>query len=121
MLRFLKKLLYLYLSFFFFRLGVIGLIFPIIPQVPFFVLSFMFLAGASRHFRKFIVSTKIYKKFLKGYVDKHPKIAAFFYDKNDNPENNPENLEVIEKEPEQETANKEESEVTVEENAEESL
>ena len=76
----LKKLLFLYLFWVFIRLAVIGLIFPIIPQVPFFVLSFMFLAGASRHFRKFIVSTKICNKFLKGYVDKHPKIAAFFYE-----------------------------------------
>jgi uncharacterized membrane protein YbaN (DUF454 family) len=76
----LKKLLFLYLFWVFIRLAVIGLIFPIIPQVPFFVLSFMFLAGASRHFRKFIVSTKIFNKFLKGYVDKHPKIAAFFYE-----------------------------------------
>ena len=77
---FLKKLLYLYLFWVFIRLAVIGLILPIIPQVPFFVLSFMFLAGASRHFRKYIVSTKVYNKFLKGYVDKHPKIAAFFYE-----------------------------------------
>ncbi len=79
-LNILKKLLFLYLFWVFFRLAVIGLILPIIPQVPFFVLSFMFLAGASRHFRKFIVSTKIFNKFLKGYVDKHPKIAAFFYE-----------------------------------------
>ena len=76
----LKKLLFLYLFWVFFRLAVVGLILPVIPQIPFFVLSFMFLAGASRHFRKFIVSTKIFNKFLKGYVDKHPKIAAFFYE-----------------------------------------
>ncbi|MCR4695736.1 MAG: DUF454 family protein [Lachnospiraceae bacterium] len=79
-LNILKKLLFLYLFWVFFRLAVVGLILPIIPQVPFFVLSFMFLAGASRHFRRFIVSTKIFNKFLKGYVDKHPKIAAFFYE-----------------------------------------
>jgi len=75
-----KKLVFLYLFWVFIRLAVIGLIFPVIPQVPFFVLSFMFLAGASRHFRKFIVSTKIFNKFFKGYVDRHPKIAAFFYE-----------------------------------------
>ncbi len=79
-LNILKKLLFLYLFWVFFRLAVVGLILPIIPQVPFFVLSFMFLAGASRHFSKFIVSTNIFNKFLKGYVDKHPKIAAFFYE-----------------------------------------
>lgn len=77
-LHILKKLLYLYLFWLFFRLAVIGLILPVIPQVPFFVLSFMFLAGASKHFRTFIVNTKLYQKFLKDYVDKHPKIAAFF-------------------------------------------
>ncbi len=75
-----KKLIYLYLFWVFFRLGVIGLIFPVIPQVPFFVLSFMFLAGASKHFRRFIVSTKLFNRFLKGYVDKHPKISKFFYE-----------------------------------------
>jgi hypothetical protein len=76
----LKKLVFLYLFWLFFRLAVVGLILPVIPQVPFFVISFMFLAGASRHFRRFIVSTKLFNKFLKGYVDKHPKIAAFFYE-----------------------------------------
>ena len=76
----LKKLLFLYLFWLFFRLAIVGLILPVIPQVPFFVISFMFLAGASRHFRKFIVSTKLFNKFFKGYVDKHPKIAAFFYE-----------------------------------------
>ena len=75
-----KKLLFLYLAWVFFRLAVIGLILPVIPQIPFFVISFMFLAGASRHFRSFIVSTKIYNRFLKGYVDRHPKIAKFFYE-----------------------------------------
>ena len=86
MKRFFKTLLFLYLALFFFRLGVIGLIFPILPQVPFFVLSFMFLAGASSHFKRFIVSTKLYNKFLKNYVLKHPKIAAFFYDEIPQPE-----------------------------------
>ena len=79
-LKILKKILFLYLFWVFFRLAVIGLILPVIPQVPFFVISFMFLAGASRHFRKFSVSTKIFNKFFKGYVDRHPKIAAFFYE-----------------------------------------
>jgi len=75
-----KKLVFLYLFWVFIRLALIGLIIPVLPQVPFFVISFMFLAGASRHFRKFIVSTKIFNKFFKGYVDRHPKIAAFFYE-----------------------------------------
>ena len=79
-LNILKKMVFLYLFWLFLRLAVIGLILPVIPQVPFFVLSFMFLAGASRHFRKFIVSTKLFNKFFKGYVDRHPKIAAFFYE-----------------------------------------
>ena len=75
-----KKLLFLYLAWVFFRLAVVGLVLPVIPQVPFFVLSFMFLAGASRHLRHWIVSSKLFQKFFKGYVDKHPKIAAFFYE-----------------------------------------
>ncbi len=78
-LKILKKILFLYLFWVFFRLAVIGLILPVIPQVPFFVISFMFLAGASRHFRKFIVSTKLFNKFFKGYVERHPKIATFYY------------------------------------------
>ncbi|MCR4648640.1 MAG: DUF454 family protein [Lachnospiraceae bacterium] len=79
-LNFFKKLVYLYLSFFFLRLSLLGIILPIIPWVPFLMISFMFLAGASRHFRKFIVNTGFYKKFLKNSVDKHPKVAAFFYE-----------------------------------------
>ncbi len=79
-LNFLKKLLYIYLAYFFFKLSLLGIILPIIPWVPFLMISFMFLAGASRHFRKFIVNTKLYNKFLKSSVDKHPKVAAFFYE-----------------------------------------
>ncbi len=49
----------------FFALGIVGLLLPVVPQVPFFVLGLLFLASSSLRFRKFLTGTKVYGRYLK--------------------------------------------------------
>ena len=67
-------------SLLFFVLGIVGLLIPVIPQIPFFAISVLLLAAASDKFKKFIVSSELYKKHLKKYVDKNEKLSEFMND-----------------------------------------
>jgi uncharacterized membrane protein YbaN (DUF454 family) len=57
------------LAVFFFILGVIGVLVPIMPQVPFFVMSLLFLSLASRRVHRAV------RRFLHRY----PKVEASFH------------------------------------------
>ena len=56
------------LAIFFFIVGVIGVLVPIMPQVPFFVMSLLFLSLASRRVHRGV------RRFL----HRHPKVEASF-------------------------------------------
>jgi uncharacterized membrane protein YbaN (DUF454 family) len=56
------------LAVFFFILGIIGLLLPIVPQVPFFVMSLLFLSLASR---------RVHRK-VRRFLNRHPKVEAAF-------------------------------------------
>lgn len=62
----------------FFILGVIGLIIPIIPQIPFFVISVVLAAIGSKRVRDRIVSTEFYKKHLREIVKQHKFLKNIF-------------------------------------------
>jgi uncharacterized membrane protein YbaN (DUF454 family) len=53
---------------FFFILGVIGVILPIVPQIPFFILSVLFLS---------LVFPSVRRR-LRRFLHRHPKIAHAF-------------------------------------------
>lgn len=57
------------LAIFFFILGVIGILVPIMPQVPFFVMSLLFLSLVSRRVHRAV------RRFLR----KHPKAEASYH------------------------------------------
>ena len=51
-------------------LGFIGLVIPIVPQIPFFLLGVFFMSKGSPKFEKKIKSTALYKKYLSKVADK---------------------------------------------------
>ena len=69
-------------SILFFILGLIGLLIPIVPQIPFFAVSIILLAAASKKFKSMIVSSKIYNKYLKKYIDKNEILSNIMNDNN---------------------------------------
>lgn len=58
------KILYISGGILFFLLGVIGLVIPVVPQVPFFLLSVYLFSKGSPMFEKKLKSTKIYQKYV---------------------------------------------------------
>ena len=60
-----------------FILGIIGLLIPVIPQIPFFILGVLCLSAASTRFKRFLIGTSFYQKYLKKHVEKHEKISEF--------------------------------------------
>ncbi len=64
----------------FFLLGVVGLLIPVIPQIPFFIMSVLCLSMASGRFKRWLVGTNLYQKHLKSHVEKHPKLSEFLHE-----------------------------------------
>jgi len=64
-----KKVLFIIVGFISLGLGVVGIFLPILPTVPFLLLtSFCFVKGSER-FDRWFRGTKIYKKYLEEYVN----------------------------------------------------
>ena len=57
------------LAIFFFILGVIGVLVPIMPQVPFFVMSLLFLS---------LVSRRVHRG-VRRFLSRHPKVEASYH------------------------------------------
>ena len=60
----------------FFILGVIGLLIPVIPQVPFFVAGVLLMSAVSPRFRNAVTGTKLYRKYLKKHIDNNVRLSA---------------------------------------------
>lgn len=60
-----KRLLWLLLAIFSFIFGVIGILLPVVPQVPFFLLGFYSLSKFSTRFHNWMINTKVYRKLQK--------------------------------------------------------
>ena len=76
-----KKAIKLLFSGIFLLLGLIGLAIPVIPQVPFFVISAVLAASASERIRDKIKSTRIYKKTIRNAVLKNEALSKVFDEK----------------------------------------
>ena len=66
------RIIYLILAAIFLVLGTIGLALPIIPQVPFLALGFIFLSLGSKKFRRFVESKAIYREHVLPWIARHP-------------------------------------------------
>lgn len=60
----------LFLGVVFLILGIIGLMIPVIPQVPFLIVSLLFFAGCIPGLRRWLVNTKFFKKYILPHVRK---------------------------------------------------
>lgn len=66
----LKQLIFLILGFLCLGLGCVGVAIPILPTVPFFLLTVFFFANSSQRLHDWFVGTKLYKKHLDSFVKK---------------------------------------------------
>lgn len=66
----LKRLLYLILGCICLGLGCVGIVLPILPTVPFFLVTVFCFAKSSQKLHDWFVSTKMYKKHLESFVKK---------------------------------------------------
>lgn len=66
----LKRLMYLILGFISLGLGCVGIALPILPTVPFFLVTVFCFANSSQKLHDWFIGTKIYKKHLESFVQK---------------------------------------------------
>ncbi len=66
----LKRLFFLILGCISLGVGCIGIALPILPTVPFFLLTVFCFANSSRKLHDWFVGTKLYKKNLESFVKK---------------------------------------------------
>lgn len=77
-----KKIICLIFASVFYLLGIIGLIIPIIPQIPFFVFGTVFLVVGFEEIKEKILESNFYKQHLKKFADKN-KILNKILSKNE--------------------------------------
>lgn len=62
------RIIYCILGFITLGLGIIGVVLPIIPTVPFLLLTSFFFSKSSKRFNDWFTNSKIYKRYLEGFV-----------------------------------------------------
>lgn len=66
----LKKLLLVVIGCISLGLGMLGIVLPILPTVPFFLLTVLCFANSSQKLHDWFVGTNMYKKHIESYVQK---------------------------------------------------
>ena len=66
----LKKIIYLILGFICLGIGCVGIALPILPTVPFFLVTVFCFAKSSQRLHTWFVGTKMYKNHLEAFVQK---------------------------------------------------
>lgn len=65
-----KRLLYLILGCICLGIGCVGIVLPILPTVPFFLVTVFCFAKSSKKLHDWFIGTKIYKNHLESFVKK---------------------------------------------------
>ncbi len=65
-----KKIVFIVLGCICLGLGTVGVFLPILPTVPFYLLTVFFFANSSKRLHDWFVGTGLYKKHLESYVKK---------------------------------------------------
>lgn len=66
----LKRIIFIVIGCVSLGIGCVGLVLPILPTVPFFLLTVFCFANSSEKLHNWFVNTKIYKKHLDSFVKK---------------------------------------------------
>ena len=66
----LKRLIYLIVGCLCLGIGCVGIVLPILPTVPFFLVTVFCFANSSQKLHDWFVGTKMYKKHLESFVQK---------------------------------------------------
>ncbi len=66
----LKSILFMLLGFIFMVFGIAGIVLPVLPGGPFFLLSLYFFAKSSKRMEAWFKSTKIYEKYVVAFLEK---------------------------------------------------
>lgn len=64
------RYIYAALGLFFFALGAVGALLPVLPTTPFLLLASFFFLRSSKRLNDWFVGTKLYKRYLSNYMDK---------------------------------------------------
>ncbi len=64
----LMKTIFIILGFISLALGIAGIVLPILPTTPFFILTVFCFTHGSEKFHNWFISTKLYKKYLQSFV-----------------------------------------------------
>ena len=64
------KLFWIVLGFIGFGIGTVGVVVPLLPSFPFYMLTLFAFAKSSDRLHKWFMSTKIYKRNLESFVNK---------------------------------------------------
>ena len=73
-----KKIICLILASLFYLLGIIGLIIPIVPQIPFFIIGTIFIIIGFETIKEKILESKLFEKYLKEWVSENNFLKKIF-------------------------------------------
>lgn len=65
-----KSIFFVIIGFFFFGLGIAGMILPVIPGLPFFLVSSYCFAKSSKRIEDWFKSTKVYENYVLAFREK---------------------------------------------------
>ncbi|MBR0485187.1 MAG: YbaN family protein [Oscillospiraceae bacterium] len=65
-----KRLIFLILGLICLALGTVGVFLPVLPTVPFYMATVFCFSQSSQKLHDWFISTKLYKKHLKSFVEK---------------------------------------------------
>ena len=66
----LKQIIFLIIGCLSLALGCVGIVLPILPTVPFFLLTVFCFANSSQKLHDWVIGTQMYKKHLESFVQK---------------------------------------------------
>ncbi|MBQ2604743.1 MAG: DUF454 family protein [Clostridia bacterium] len=76
-----KRIICLILAAVFLICGIIGVLIPIVPQIPFFIMSVLFGSAGSQHIKTKVKKSRLYNRYMEKYVKKIKILSVIFEEK----------------------------------------